>query len=131
MNWIFNILPFLQIEGAEVVTEATEGTAEAVAADPFGGMTPILLMAGVILVMYIFVMRPQNKAQKEKEKMRKELSKGDRIETIGGVRGTVKRVKDDGVIVEVADNCDMEFAKFAIGENLTLQAKKLEEKEKK
>jgi preprotein translocase YajC subunit len=56
----------------------------------------------------------QNKKQKEAKKMLEGLRKGDRIVTIGGLRGTVVSVKDDAVILKVDDNTKLEYSKSAV-----------------
>lgn len=53
----------------------------------------------MFLIMYVFVMRPQNKERKLQEEMRKNLKKGDRVVTQAGVVAEVKTVKDSGEVV--------------------------------
>jgi preprotein translocase subunit YajC len=74
----------------------------------------LIVMPLIILVFYFLVMRPQNKKQKEAKKMLEGLRKGDRIVTIGGLRGTVVSVKDDAVILKVDDNTKLEYSKSAV-----------------
>lgn len=64
--------------------------------------------------MYFLMIRPQNKKQKETQKMLDALKKGDKVITIGGIHGTVSNVKDDTVTVKVDDNCRIEFNRSAI-----------------
>ena len=79
---------------------------------------PFLLTFGsiglVILVMYFLIIRPQNKQKKQLQAMISALKKGDKVVTIGGIRGVITAVKDDSVIVKVESNTKMEFAKTAI-----------------
>ena len=74
----------------------------------------LIVMPLIILVFYFLVMRPQNKKQKEAKKMLESLRKGDRIVTIGGLRGTVVAVKDDAVVLKVDDNTKLEYSKNAV-----------------
>ena len=74
-------------------------------------MAPILIM---ILIFYFLIMRPQSKKQKETKAMLSAVKKGDKITTIGGVRGTVDNVKDDIVTVRVDGNTKIDFIKSAI-----------------
>ena len=74
----------------------------------------LIVMPLIILVFYFLVMRPQNKKQKEAKKMLEGLRKGDRIVTIGGLRGTVVSVKDDAVVLKVDDNTKLEYSKSAV-----------------
>ena len=58
----------------------------------------ILLM---FLIMWLFMIRPQRKQQKELEKFRNALKKGDKVVTIGGIYGTVDEIKDRTVLIKV------------------------------
>ena len=68
----------------------------------------------IIAIYYFFLIRPQNKKQKETEKMINALKKGDKIVTIGGIHGVVSSTKEKTVIVKVDDNCKIEFSRSAI-----------------
>ncbi len=83
-------------------------------ANPLQSYGILIVMPLIILVFYFLVMRPQNKKQKEAKKMLEGLRKGDRIVTIGGLRGTVVSVKDDAVILKVDDNTKLEYSKSAV-----------------
>jgi preprotein translocase subunit YajC len=101
------------------------------AATSGGGLMTILPFALIIVVFYLLIIRPQNKQQKEKQKMLETLKKGDRIETIGGVIGVIHTVKEKNVIVKVDGETKMEFRRSAIAavlESSKDEAKALEEK---
>ena len=68
----------------------------------------------IVAIFYFFLIRPQNKKQKETEKMINALKKGDKIVTIGGIHGVVSSTKEKTVIVKVDDNCKIEFSRSAI-----------------
>ena len=72
---------------------------------------PIIL---IFVIFYFFMIRPQNKKQKETERMINALKKGDKVITIGGIHGTVSSVKEKTIIVKVDDNCKIEFNRTAI-----------------
>lgn len=79
----------------------------------------LLMTAGpfliIILIFYIFIIRPQNKKQKELERTLNSLKKGDKVVTIGGIHGTVSFVKEGKtVVVKVDDNTKLEFNRSAI-----------------
>ena len=87
------------------------------AASPAGGGSsiPMLLPLLLIPVLYLVMIRPQQKRQKQWQEMLGSIKTGDRITTAGGIRGTIISIKDDAVIVRVApDNIKMEVAKNAI-----------------
>jgi len=74
----------------------------------------IITFGLVIVIMYFFMIRPQNKKQKEAEKMIAALKKGDKVVTIGGVHGEVSSTKEKTVIIKVDDTCKIEFSRSAI-----------------
>lgn len=76
--------------------------------------TPILSIAMIFVIFYFFIIRPQNKKQKETEKMIAALKKGDKIITIGGIHGIVTSTKEKTVVVKVDDSTKIEFSRSAI-----------------
>lgn len=91
-------------------------------------MAPIAI---IFLIFYFLMIRPQNKKQKETEKMIAALKKGDKIVTIGGIHGVVSTTKEQTVIVKVDDNAKMEFSRSAIAQVITDAKDKTEKIEKK
>lgn len=82
-------------------------------ASAFGGLLfPVLLIA----VFYFLLIRPQQKKEKQRQAMLKEVAKGDKVLTRGGIWGTVVGVKDEEgkAIVKIADNVKVELAINAI-----------------
>jgi len=61
----------------------------------------IILIGGMFLIMYFFMIRPQMKRQKEAKTFRDGISKGDKVVTIGGVHGKVISVSDLTVMLEL------------------------------
>lgn len=81
-------------------------------AQPSGGglsqfLPLILLFAG----MWFLIIAPQRKRQKAHEKMLSELKTGDEIVTSGGIYGAITNVKDDRLVVRIADNTKIELGK--------------------
>ncbi|MBI2877860.1 MAG: preprotein translocase subunit YajC [Candidatus Tectomicrobia bacterium] len=74
----------------------------------------MVLMAVIYLIFYFLLIRPQSKKQKQHEEMLNNLRKGDRVITSGGIYGTVSRVKDEVVVLQVAENVRIDVAKSAI-----------------
>ena len=66
-----------------------------------GGWTMWVMLILIIVVMWFFMIRPQRKQQKELQKFRDSLKKGDKVVTIGGIYGTVVELKDKSVLIEV------------------------------
>lgn len=80
-----------------------------------GSMITTLVTFGLIILIFYFLMiRPQRKRDKEAKQMIAAIKKGDKIVTIGGIRGTVAVVKENTVILKVDDNTRIEFNKSAI-----------------
>ncbi|MDR2185120.1 MAG: preprotein translocase subunit YajC [Treponema sp.] len=68
----------------------------------------------IIAIFYFLIIRPQNKKQKETQRMLEALKKGDKIVTIGGVHGVIQSVKESSVIVKVDEGTKIEFSRSAI-----------------
>lgn len=97
-----------------------------------GSMSTTFITFGlVIAIFYFLIIRPQNKKQKKTKQMLAALKKGDRVQSIGGIRGVVQNVNDETVVVKVDDNTKMEFVKSAIGEvvEVSPEPKKAEKEE--
>jgi preprotein translocase subunit YajC len=75
------------------------------------GLWPIVL---IFVIFYFLLIRPQQKKQKDHQKMLESIKKGDRVVTSGGVYGTVIGVKDNVVVLKIAEDVKVEFSKAAI-----------------
>lgn len=71
----------------------------------------ILLLFGV---MWFFMIRPQRKQQKELEKFRNELKKGDKVVTAGGIYGTVAEIQERSVLIKVDGEVKLRVDKNSI-----------------
>ena len=65
------------------------------------GLTMLLMLALIFVVMWLFMIRPQQKRQKQLNEFRNNLSKGDKVVTVGGIYGTVVEVNDNKVMLEI------------------------------
>ncbi len=90
------------------VLQAAQASANA------GGFLPLLSIVMIFVIFYFFIIMPQNKKQKETEKMIAALKKGDKVITIGGIHGVVTSTKEKTVIVKVDDSTKIEFSRSAI-----------------
>lgn len=140
MSWVFVcLLIFAQAGGAES-PQPVGGAAPVVnpvaGANPVGGaalpppenqqgepvslLMTILPFLPIILLMYLLLLRPEQQAQKKREKLLGSLKKNDRVATIGGILGTVSNISDDGkeVTIRVDDNSKIRFRRSAIAEIL-------------
>ena len=81
-----------------------------------GGLAAFLPFILIMFIIYFLMIRPQTKRQKEKQKMREELQKGNKIITMGGIYGSVQGFKEKGrqVIVKVDNNTNITINRTAI-----------------
>jgi preprotein translocase subunit YajC len=84
-------------------------------ASPNAGMMQLLLLGGMILVFYFFMIRPQAQKAKKAKEFQEKLQKGDKIVTIAGIHGSVSKVNEDGTIqMEVSPGSYLKIEKSAI-----------------
>ncbi|MEA5030929.1 MAG: preprotein translocase subunit YajC [Sphaerochaeta sp.] len=107
---------------ALLTTLGTQG-ATAGSAGSTGSMTTTFITFGlIILIFYFLIIRPQKKRDKETKNMLSSMKKGDKVVSIGGIRGTIVTVKETTVVVKVDDNTRIEFSKNAIAQILDRKA---------
>lgn len=87
--------------------------AEAAPGGGTGGFEFILLI-GFVAIFYFLIWRPQSKRQKEHRDLVSSLAKGDEIVTNGGIIGQITQVRDDMIVVEVAENVELRMQKAAV-----------------
>ncbi len=83
------------------------------------GWSGIILIVLLFVVFWLFFIRPQNKRQKEAQKFRDALQKGDKVMTIGGIHGKVHEVKETTIVITVDNNVNIEVEKSALVANGT------------
>ena len=84
------------------------------AAGGSGILGQVFLFGSIILIMYFFMIRPQQKKQKESKKFIEEIKKGDEVVTIGGLHGKVCSVEGDTVLLELDRGLKVKVEKSAI-----------------
>lgn len=126
-------LLFIQNEGAEAtvvetvaeapVVENAVDTAETVAeetvAEEVAQPEPTFmqqygmwfLILGMIVIMYLFMWRPEQKRRKQMQQFRDGLKKGDKIITAGGIYGVIKEVHPTSLLIEVDSNVTLRIDK--------------------
>lgn len=77
-------------------------------------ISQIAFIGLIFVVFYFFMIRPQMKKQKTEKKFRKNLQKGDKVVTIGGIFGTIISMNEETVTLQVAENIKLKFDKNAI-----------------
>ena len=89
------------------------------AAQQGGGLSMWVMLALIFVIMWLFMIRPQRKQQKELENFRNSLKKGDKVVTIGGIYGTVAEIKEESVLIEVDNNVKIRVSKQALVKDFT------------
>ncbi|MBN9379990.1 MAG: preprotein translocase subunit YajC [Chitinophagaceae bacterium] len=80
-----------------------------------GGSFQLILLGGMILVFWLFMIRPQQKKAKMAKKFQDDMQKGDKIVTIAGIHGTVNKINEDGTIqIETSPGSYLKIEKSAI-----------------
>ncbi|EKU49976.1 preprotein translocase subunit YajC [Staphylococcus massiliensis] len=80
-----------------------------------GSLISIIPFLLLFVVMYFFMIRPQQKRQKEHREMVSQLEKGQRVTTIGGIKGTVRAVDETTAVISInGQGTEMTFEKGAI-----------------
>ena len=80
-----------------------------------GGMMQLVLMGGIILVFWLFMIRPQAKKAKDQKKFTENMQKGDKVVTIAGIHGTVNKINEDGTLqLEVSPGSYLKIEKSSI-----------------
>jgi len=79
-----------------------------------GSMMSILMIVALFAIMYFFMIRPQQKKQKEIQEMRNKLKVGDRVVTSGGIYGKIKEDEGATFIIEIADGVRVKVDKASI-----------------
>jgi preprotein translocase subunit YajC len=75
---------------------------------------PFIVMGLIFVIFYFLIIKPQKDKEAAHHKMLKALNKNDEVVTIGGIYGTVINVKDNSVVLRIADDVKIEVQKNAI-----------------
>ncbi len=85
-----------------------------------GGSFQFIMMGAIILVFWLFMIRPQAKKAKEQKKFIENMGKGDKIVTIAGIHGTINKVNEDNTLqLEVSPGSYIKIEKSAISQEWT------------
>ena len=106
------------------ILQAGAQIAQAPAADgaaaPQGGSMMWIMLILIFAVMWFFMIRPQRKQQKELQKFRDGIKKGDKVVTVGGIYGTVEQVDENGtVLIKVDGDVKLRVAKASLVKDFT------------
>jgi preprotein translocase subunit YajC len=95
-----------------------------------GGAPIWPMLLALFAVFYFLMIRPQQKKQKETQNMISQLSRGDRVVTIGGIVGTIVNIKEkkddrdteDIIVLKVSDNTKIEMLRSSVSRVLSKQS---------
>lgn len=90
---------------------------QAATANSGSGWMQIGMIVLMFVVVYFFMIRPQQKRQKEIKKFRDSIKNGDKVITAGGIYGKVKDVKETTITLEIADNVRISIDKNSVYAN--------------
>ncbi len=99
-----------------------DGAEEAPGGGIFGG--PILLFAGMIILMWALLIRPQQRQQKKQREMLSQIQKGDQVVTTGGIHGRVLGVTEEILTVEIANGVRVKLSRSAVQSRGASEAEK-------
>ncbi len=101
-------------------------------AQPGGSSSTLIILGMMILVFWLFMIRPQAKKAKEQKQFINNLQKGDKIVTIAGIHGTVNKVNEDGTLsLEVSPGSYIKIEKSAMSMEWTANVNKVTSEDKK
>jgi preprotein translocase subunit YajC len=89
------------------------------------GYSQLIFIGGIILVFWLFFIRPQSKRAKNQKKFIEDLQKGDKIVTIAGIHGVINKVNEDGTLhIETSPGSYLKIEKSAISMDWTANINK-------
>ena len=90
-----------------------------------GGMQNLIILVMMILVFWLFMIRPQAKKAKEQKKFADSIASGEKVITTAGIHGIISRTNDDGtLVIEVSRGTFLTIERSAVSMEMTLAAKK-------
>ena len=99
------MFPFFSIAYAQSAGDASSQSA-------FFQFIPLIL---ILVVFWFLIIRPQQKKQKEHARMVSNLKKGDKVVTNGGIFGTITKVGEDRITLEVGSKLNIQIERHQVG----------------
>jgi preprotein translocase subunit YajC len=100
---------FAAVSASPAAAQAPSGSGS-----PIAGLLPFLQIGLIFVIMYVLLIRPQQKRQQELAKMQGALKKGDRVVTQAGIIGTIAGIGDSTATLQVDKDVKIEFQRTAI-----------------
>lgn len=122
---LITVIAFHLVNAASVFSQQTQQTA------PSGGFGSLLpMLAFMFVIIYFFMIRPEQKKQKERVEMLKNIKKGDKVLTAAGIIGIVGNIKENTVMIKIGENSVVEFTKSAVTSVINEKEKSVDKSEK-
>lgn len=121
MKFALSALTALLSTGTALAADAPAPAAGAQQGNAFSAFLPLIIF---IAIFYFFILRPQKKRQKTHDNMVSSLQRGDKVITAGGFFGIVRDVKEDSVIIELAEGLVARILKSSISTKINPEAPK-------
>ena len=99
-----------------ILLQAAAPPPEASGWDSIKNLLPIVL---IIVVFWLFLIRPQQKKMKDEKKFREAIQQGDKVITIGGIHGKIVSIQDTTFIIEVEGGVKLKIERSAVSMNAT------------
>lgn len=81
-----------------------------------GTFLPYMILIGALF--YFMIFRPQSKQAKQQQQMLGDIAKGDEVLTSGGIIGKIVKLRDDFIVLHIADNVELKLKKSSISKVL-------------
>ena len=92
---------------------------------PFGGSSGLIFMGLIMVVFWLFFIRPQAKKAKQQKTFISDLKKGDKVVTIAGIHGTINKVNEDGTLsLEVSPGSYLKIEKSTVSMEMSASLNK-------
>ncbi|MCB0570304.1 MAG: preprotein translocase subunit YajC [Phaeodactylibacter sp.] len=95
-----------------------------------GMYTNFIFIGAMILIFWLFLIRPQQKRQNEQKKFMEALQKGEEVVTASGIIGRINKIEDNVITLEVAKNTYIRVTRNSISKEMTESLAKTDDKAK-
>ena len=104
-QFLFSTLAQAAETAAPAAANAAEGASQG------GGMNTMLFFILMLVGMWFLLIAPQRRRQKEQQKMLAALGEGDKVTTVGGIMGTIRKVNEDSYTLQIDDGVQIKVMK--------------------
>ena len=80
---------------------------------------PFGMMIIIFAIIYLLIMRPQQKKQKQLQELLRNLQKGDKVVTQAGVYGTIAQIDEKTILLQVADKVQIRITRWSVADKVT------------